>query len=84
MYFAAVAARGPVEATNGLSKEMWEMRGDDKSVASFFAFTFHFRPLLKCIVFAAAFVVLCVLVHYGLRGVGVLTSHEPSTGKERR
>jgi hypothetical protein len=84
MYFATVAARGPVEAKNGLSKEMWELRGDDKSVASFFAFTFHFRPLLKYIVFAGAFVVLGVLVHYGLRGIGAITAQESSTGKERR
>jgi hypothetical protein len=83
MYFATVAARGPVEPKNGLSKEMWEMRGDDKTVASFFAFTFHFRPLLKCIVFAAAFVVLGVLILYGLRGLGAITAPASSTGKER-
>jgi hypothetical protein len=81
MYFAAVAARGPVQATNGLSKEMWEMRGDDKTAASFFAFTFHFRPLLKCIVFASAFVVLGVLLHYGLRGLGALTAPAPGGGR---
>ena len=83
MYFAAVAARGPIEPTHGLSKEMWELRGDDRSVASFFAFTFRFRPLLKCVVFAAAFVVLAVLVHYGLRGIGAITAPGPSTGKDR-
>ena len=83
MYFATVAARGPVEAKNGLNKEMWELRGDDKAVASFFAFTFHFRPLLKCLVFAAAFVVLGVLMHYGLRGLGAITAQGSSTGKER-
>ena len=70
MYFATVAARGPVELTNGSSKEMWEMRGDDKTAASFFAFTFHFRPLLKIIVFAAALVVLGVLLQYGLQALG--------------
>jgi hypothetical protein len=83
MYFATVTARGPVETRNGLNKEMWEMRGDDKTVASFFAFTFHFRPLLKCIVFAAAFVVLGVLIHYGLRGIGAITARAPSTRKEQ-
>jgi hypothetical protein len=66
-----------------LSKEMWELRGDDKTVASFFAFTFHFRPLLKILVFAAAFVVLGVLLHYGLRGIGAITAPPSSTGKER-
>jgi len=83
MYFATVAARGPVQAANGLSKEMWEMRGDDKTAASFFAFTFRFRPWLKVIVFAAAFVVLCVLLHYGLQGLGALTTRASSLGKER-
>jgi hypothetical protein len=83
MYFATVAARGPVEATNGLNKEMWEMRGDDKNVASFFAFTFNFRPLLKCIVFAAAVVVIGVLTHYGLRGIGAIAARAASPGKEK-
>jgi hypothetical protein len=73
IYFATVAARGPVAVTNGLRKEMWDLRGDDKTVASFFAFTFHFRPMLKVIVFSAALLVLGVLVHYGLRGLGAIT-----------
>ncbi len=79
MYFATVAARGPVAPTNGVRKEMWDLRGDNKTVASFFAFTFHFRPLLKVIVFAAALLVLGVLVHYGLRGLGAMTAQ----GKDR-
>ena len=60
VYFANVVARGPVESTNALSKGIWEMRGDDKNVGSFFAFTFTFRPMLKCIVFGAAFIVLAM------------------------
>ena len=83
MYFATVAARGPVEANAGLRKEMWELRGDDKSVASFFAFTFHFRLLLKCIVFACAFVILGVLLHFGLRGLGAITTRAGLAGKEK-
>jgi hypothetical protein len=83
MYFATVAARGPVAATNGVSKEMWNLRGDDRTVASFFAFTFHFRPLLKVFVFASALVVLGVLLHYGLRGLGAITAPPSSTEKER-
>jgi hypothetical protein len=79
MYFATVAARGPVGPTNGVRKEMWDLRGDDKTVASFFAFTFHFRPLLKVLVFAAALLVLGVLLHYGLRGLGAITAQ----GKDR-
>jgi hypothetical protein len=78
MYFATIAARGPVEPTNGLRKGMWELRGDDKKMASFFAYTFTFRPLLKCIVFGSAFIVLAVLAHYGLRGVGALTAATPA------
>ncbi len=77
MYFATIVARGPVDPTNGLRKGTWEMRGDDKTVASVFAFTFNFRPLLKCIVFGAAFVVLVVLAHYGLRCVGAITAVAP-------
>jgi hypothetical protein len=76
IYFGSVIARGPVDVKNGVSKPMWEMRGDDKAVASFFAFTFHFRPLLKCVLFAAAFVVLAVLLEYGLRGIGSITDRK--------
>jgi hypothetical protein len=54
------------------------MRGDDKTVASVFAYTFNFRPLLKCIVLGAAFIVLAVLAHYGLRGVGAITAPAPA------
>jgi hypothetical protein len=74
IYFGTIVARGPVDPTNGLSKKTWEMRGEDKTVPSFFAFTFKFRPLLKWIVFGAAFIVLAVLAHYGLRGVGAITA----------
>jgi hypothetical protein len=78
MYFATIVARGPVDPTNGLRKGIWEMRGDDKTVASVFAYTFNFRPLLKCIVLGAAFIVLAVLAHYGLRGVGAITAPAPA------
>jgi hypothetical protein len=74
IYFATVLARGPIEPAKGLHKEAWELRGDDKTWAESFAFTFHFRPLLKCIVFGAALIVLAVLAHYGLRGVGAITA----------
>jgi hypothetical protein len=83
IYFATVAARGPVEAKDGLRKPMWQLRGDDKTVASFFAFTFRFRPLLKCVVFAAAFVVLGVLLHYGLRGLGAISARLGRSAKEQ-
>jgi len=62
---------------------MWELRGDDRNIASFFAFTFHFRPWLKCIVFGAALVVLGVLAHYALRGLGAITTHAATTDKEQ-
>lgn len=74
LYFSTVVARGPVDPTNGISKAMWQLRGKDNTVASVFAFTFKFRLLLKCIVFSCSFIVLAVLVHYGLRGVGTITS----------
>jgi hypothetical protein len=69
-----VLARGPVEPAKGLSREMWEMRGEDKTWIEVFAFAFKFRPWLKGIVLGAAFVVLVVLAHYALRGVGVITA----------
>jgi hypothetical protein len=52
---------------------MWELRGDSKVLASTFAFSFVFRPMLKCLSFGSAFVVLGVLVNYGLLGLGAIT-----------
>jgi hypothetical protein len=73
-FLGTVLARGPVEPAKGLSREMWEMRGEDKTWIEVFAFAFKFRPWLKGIVLGAAFVVLVVLAHYALRGVGVITA----------
>ncbi len=61
IYYATVLARGPVDPSAGLRKAQWELRGDDEQVASIFAFTFNFRPLLKIMTFACALVVLGVL-----------------------
>ncbi len=73
IYSGTVAALGPVDPKQGVTKEMWAARGDEsKTVASTFAFTFNFRPMLKVITFASAFVVLAVLVSYGVAGVGAL------------
>ena len=73
-FLGTVLARGPVEPAKGLNKEMWELRGEDKTWIEAFAFCFKFRPWLKCIVFGAAFVVLVVLAHYALRGVSAITA----------
>jgi len=73
IYFGAVSARGPVEPGSGVRRAMWELRGDNKTVASTFAFTFVFRPMLKVISFGSALVVLGVLVNYGLVGLGAIT-----------
>ena len=74
LYFGTVLARGPVEAGNGVSKAAWELRGDNKTVASTFASSFVFRPVLKCVAFASAIIVLGVLLSYGLLGLGAITS----------
>jgi hypothetical protein len=73
-FFGKELARGPVEPDKGVSREMWELRGENKTWIEAFAFTFKFRPWLKCIVFGAAFLVLVVLLHYALRGVGAITA----------
>jgi hypothetical protein len=75
-FFGTVLARGPVEPDKGVSKEMWQLRGEDKIRTWIDAFDlgFKFRPWLKCFIFAAAFVVLMVLAHYALRGVGAITA----------
>jgi hypothetical protein len=73
-FLGTVLARGPVAPAQGLSREMWELRGENKTWIEAFAFAFKFRLWLKCIVFGAALVVLMVLAHYALRGVGVFTA----------
>jgi cytochrome c5 len=73
-FLGTVLARGPVQPDNGVSKAMWQLRGEDKTWIEAFVFCFRFRIWLKCIGFGAVFVVLVVLVHYGLRGVGAITA----------
>jgi hypothetical protein len=73
IYFANVAARGSVESKPPVSRAMWEFRGDNKQLASAFAFTFVFRPMLKYISFGSAAIVLGVLLNYSLLGLGALT-----------
>jgi hypothetical protein len=73
-FLGTVLARGPVPPASGLSKKMWELRQEDSLWIKAFAFTFIFRPWLKCVLFAAAFVVLLVLAHYTLRGVGAIAA----------
>ena len=78
IYLGAIAARGPVAAANGVSKAMWELRGDDKTVFTLFAWSFTLRTMLKVICLASALVVLGVLVNYCLLGIGALTGRERS------
>ena len=75
IYFSAVAPRGPVETKSGLSRAMWELRGDSKRMVSTFAFTFIFRPMLKVISFGSALLIFGVLVNYGLLGLGAITGN---------
>lgn len=69
IYFASVLARGPVDPTNGVLRTQWAMRGDDEKVASTFAFTFNFRPMLKVMTFACAALIAGVLLSHGLAGL---------------
>ncbi len=73
LYFGTVLARGPVDAQSGVSKAAWELRGDDKRVASTFAASFVFRPILKYVTFGSAIIVLGVLLNYGLLGLSAIT-----------
>jgi hypothetical protein len=73
LYFATVAARGPVDPGHAASQAAWQLRGENKSVITTFASTFALRPMLKVITFACALIVLAVLVNYGLLGVNAIT-----------
>ncbi len=66
IYFGTVAARGPVDPKSGVTKDHLELRGDDRTVVSTFAFTFKFRPMLKVITFGCAVLILGVLLGRGL------------------
>ncbi len=68
---------------------MWELRGDNRALASTFAFTFVFRPMLKYISFGSALVVVGVLLNYGLLGLGAITAKgrpkpSPASGETNR
>jgi len=73
-FFGTTLARGPVALTNGVSKEMWQLRGEDKTWIKAFALGFEVRPFFKLTLLGAALVVLVVLVHYVPRGVGAITA----------
>ena len=75
LYAGAILARGPVELKSGVSRAAWELRHDNLEMASTFAFTFVFRPMLKYITFGSAFIVLGVLINYGLLGLGAVTGN---------
>jgi hypothetical protein len=81
MYFATIQARGPVEPGSSLSKATWDLRGDSKLLASTFASSFIFRPMLKCLSFGSAFIVLGVLLNYGLLGLNAITSQNRGSKK---
>ena len=72
VYFSSIVARGPVAATNVVSKRTWELRGDDEKLASTFAWTFNFRLMLKIITFGSALVVLGVLLNRALAGIDTI------------
>jgi hypothetical protein len=73
MFFGNVLAQGPVEPGKGLARETWQLLGEDKRLASVFAFTFHFRPWLKLFILVMALIVAGVLAHYFLRAMGLVT-----------
>ena len=74
IYFTQVIAQGPVTPANALARNMASLRGDSGFMAWLFAFTFNFRMMLKVISFACATILFAILVLYGLRGLGWLTS----------
>jgi hypothetical protein len=73
-FFGTVTALGSVEPTNSVSHQMWDLRHEDKTWIQAFAFAFAFRPWFKVFVFCTAFVVLAVLVTFGVRGVAAVTA----------
>lgn len=72
-FFGTTIARGPVTLTNGVSRQMWEMRGEDKTWIQAFALGFEVRPWFKGFLIAMGAIVLAVLVHYSCQGVGAIT-----------
>lgn len=62
IYFGTVTARGPVDPKGAVTKTHLELRGDDQTVVSTFAFTFKFRPMLKVVTFGCALILLGVIL----------------------
>jgi hypothetical protein len=72
IYFARVAALGPVDPDQAVVRTMYEMRGEDGMLPTLFARSFLFRPVLKFVSFGSAILLGAVLVLYGLRGLGAV------------
>ena len=72
VYFAKVAALGPVDPAQAVVKTMHDMRGEDGLLPTLFAQSFVFRPMLKVISFGSVIVLGAILTLYGLRGLGTM------------
>lgn len=62
IYFGSVIARGPVDPKLAVTRDHLDLRGDDRTVVSTFAFTFKFRPMLKVMTFGCALILLGVVL----------------------
>jgi hypothetical protein len=84
IYFSEVTARGPVSRLSGVSRDMLDLRGEDRTLVSLFAFTFNFRPMLKVICFGSAFIILGVLLSHLVSGLNAVTRGPRSNEREDR
>lgn len=62
IYFSTVTPRGPVDPKLADSRDQIDLRGEDRTLVSTFAFTFKFRPMLKVITFTCAVILLGAVV----------------------
>jgi cytochrome c553 len=82
-FFGTAIAQGPVNPTNAVRKEMWELRGEDPTWIKAFALGFEVRPFFKGFIVVMGLIVLSVLIHFTLRGVGAIASsvHRNKSGQ---
>jgi hypothetical protein len=75
IYFATVAAIGPINPQHALSKTNVELRGDSAAMQQLWALGFQGRTLMKTIIFICAAVLAAVLLAYGVKALGLALAH---------
>lgn len=72
VFFAKVASLGPIDPKNQVVKTNYELRGESGLLHQAWVLGFQGRTLMKVIVFGCAAVIFAVLLHFGLKTLGLV------------